>query len=115
VVAQAFASADGLAMERQWWRELEDTYGIRRDDRSGWRQLPGDLKAAKRDPRQAKILDIPGFPGGVRGHSAQGRRAPELGVGVGARLPVRRQELRDGQVRAAQQPGRRIVPAYVGE
>jgi hypothetical protein len=56
VVRQAFAPADGLAMERQWWRELEDTHGIRRDDRSGWRQLPGDLKAAKRDPRQAKIL-----------------------------------------------------------
>jgi hypothetical protein len=56
VVRRAFAPADGLAMERQWWRELEDTHGIRRDDRSSWRQLPGDLKAAKRDPRQAAIL-----------------------------------------------------------
>src|SRR3984957_10489844 len=56
VVRQAFAPADGLAMERQWWRELEDAHGIRRDDRSSWRQLPGDLKAAKRDPRQAAIL-----------------------------------------------------------
>jgi hypothetical protein len=56
VVKQAFASADGLAMERQWWRELEDTHGIRPGDRSSWRQLPGDLKAAKRDPLQAKIL-----------------------------------------------------------
>ena len=56
VVRQAFAPADGLAMERQWWRELEDAHGIRRDDRSSWRQLPGDLKAAKRDPQQAKIL-----------------------------------------------------------
>jgi hypothetical protein len=56
VVRQAFAPADALAMERQWWRELEDTHGIRRDDRSSWRQLRGDLKAAKRDPLQAKIL-----------------------------------------------------------
>jgi hypothetical protein len=43
-------------MEAQWWRELEDTHGIRRDDRSSWRQILGDLKAAKRDPSQAKIL-----------------------------------------------------------
>ena len=56
VVRQAFSRADGLAMERQWWRELEDTHGIRRDDRSSWRQIVGDLKAVKRDPRQARIL-----------------------------------------------------------
>ena len=56
VVRQAFSHADGLAMERQWWRELEDTHGIRPDDRSSWRQIRGDLKAAKRDPIQAKIL-----------------------------------------------------------
>ena len=37
-------------MERLWWRELEGTHGIRRDDRSSWRQIRGDLKAAKRDP-----------------------------------------------------------------
>jgi hypothetical protein len=56
VVRQAFSRADGLAMERQWWRELEDTHGIRPDDRSSWRQIRGDLKAAKRDPIQDKIL-----------------------------------------------------------
>jgi hypothetical protein len=56
VVRQAFSRDDGLAMERQWWRELEDAHGIRRDDRSSWRRLRGDLKAAKRDPGQAKIL-----------------------------------------------------------
>ena len=56
VVRQAFSPADGLAMERRWWSELEDAHGIRRDDRSSWRQIPGDLKAAKRDPVQAKIL-----------------------------------------------------------
>jgi hypothetical protein len=56
VVRQAFSRADGLAMERQWWRELEDTHGIRRADRSSWHQIAGDLKAAKRDPLQAGIL-----------------------------------------------------------
>lgn len=56
VVRQAFSHADGLAMERRWWRELEDTHGIRSDDRSSWRQIAGDLKAAKRDPVQARIL-----------------------------------------------------------
>jgi len=56
VVRQAFPRADGLAMERRWWRELEDTHGIRPDDRSSWRQIVGDLKAAKRDPIQARIL-----------------------------------------------------------
>jgi hypothetical protein len=55
-VRQAFSPADGLAMERRWWRELEDTRGIRPGDRSTWRQLAGDLKAAKRDPLQAAIL-----------------------------------------------------------
>jgi len=56
VVRQAFSRADGLAMERQWWRELEDTHGIRRADRSSWHQIAGDLKAAKRDRLQAGIL-----------------------------------------------------------
>jgi hypothetical protein len=56
VVRQAFSRADGLAMERLWWQELEDTHGMRRDDRSSWRQIPGDLKAAKRDLAQATIL-----------------------------------------------------------
>jgi hypothetical protein len=56
VVRQAFSRADGLAMERRWWSELEGAHDIRRDDRASWRQLPGDLKAAKRDPIQARIL-----------------------------------------------------------
>jgi len=54
-VRQAFARDDALAMEQRWWQELEDSHGVRRDDRSSWRQLMGDLKAAKRDPIQAKI------------------------------------------------------------
>jgi ectoine hydroxylase-related dioxygenase (phytanoyl-CoA dioxygenase family) len=56
VVRQAFSRADGVAMERQWWRELEDAHGIRPGDRSSWRQIPADLKGAKRDPIQVKIL-----------------------------------------------------------
>ncbi len=56
VVRHAFSRADGLAMERRWWRELEDAHGIRRDDRTSWRQIVGDLKAVKRDPSQARIL-----------------------------------------------------------
>jgi hypothetical protein len=56
VVSEAFARADSLAMEERWWRELEDTHGIHAEDRSSWRQIPGDLKAAKRDPIQATIL-----------------------------------------------------------
>jgi hypothetical protein len=56
VVRQAFSPADARAMERRWWSELEGAHGIRRDDRSSWRQIRGDLKAAKRDPVHAKIL-----------------------------------------------------------
>ena len=39
VVRQAFARDDGLAMEREWWRELAEVHGIRRDDPASWRQL----------------------------------------------------------------------------
>jgi hypothetical protein len=56
VVRQAFSRADALAMERQWWQELAESHGIRPDDRSSWRQIRGDLKGAKRDPVQARIL-----------------------------------------------------------
>jgi Phytanoyl-CoA dioxygenase (PhyH) len=55
-VPEAFARADALAMERQWWRELEAAHGIRSDDRPSWRPIAGDLKGAKRDPIQARIL-----------------------------------------------------------
>jgi hypothetical protein len=56
VVRQAFPPADALAMEERWWSELEDSHGLRRDDRSTWRQIKGDLKAAKSDPIQARLL-----------------------------------------------------------
>jgi hypothetical protein len=72
VVRQAFARADGHAMERRWWRELADTHGIRADDRSTWRRTPGDLKAAKRDPLQARILTerVRGVLGDLLGEDA---------------------------------------------
>ena len=56
VVRQAFPSADASAMEDRWWSELEDRHGIRRDTPSSWRQITGDLKAAKHDPIQDRIL-----------------------------------------------------------
>lgn len=55
-VKQAFSHADGLAMQQRWWQELHDVHGIREEDRSSWRRIPGDLKGAKRDPIQAAIL-----------------------------------------------------------
>jgi hypothetical protein len=56
VVRQAFSPADARAMEGRWWSELAETRGIHRADRGTWRQVPGNLKAAKRDPAQAAIL-----------------------------------------------------------
>ena len=56
VVREAFARADAAAMEQRWWAELEAAHEIRRDDRSTWRQPAGDLKRAKHDPIQRKIL-----------------------------------------------------------
>jgi hypothetical protein len=55
-VRHAFPRADALAMEERWWSELADTHAIHRGDRSTWRQIPGNLKAAKRDPAQRAIL-----------------------------------------------------------
>jgi hypothetical protein len=72
VVRQAFSRADGLTMERLWWRELAGAHGLRRDDRSSWHQIPGDLKAAKRDPAQARILTarVRGVLDDLLGHAA---------------------------------------------
>jgi hypothetical protein len=58
---------------------------------------------------------IPGLAGRVRDRPAQSRRPPELGIGAGACLTVRGQELRDMQMQSADQPGRRVVRADVGE
>jgi hypothetical protein len=56
VIKQAFSPADAAAMEERWWSELGEKHGPRRDDRSTWRQIRGDLKGAKLDPIQARIL-----------------------------------------------------------
>ena len=56
VVRRAFAPADARAMEARWWAELAEVHGIHRDDPASWRVIEGDLKTAKRDPIQAKIL-----------------------------------------------------------
>jgi hypothetical protein len=56
VVRQAFSPADAAVMEERWWSELEGRHGIRRGDPSSWRPITGDLKGAKHDPIQARIL-----------------------------------------------------------
>jgi len=56
VVNEAFSRADALAMETRWWSELEQAHDVRPGDRSTWRHIRGDLKAAKRDPIQNRIL-----------------------------------------------------------
>jgi hypothetical protein len=55
VVKEAFPRADALEMQDRWWAELELMHRIRRDDPATWRPIPGDLKAAKHDPIQARI------------------------------------------------------------
>ena len=60
-------------------------------------------------------VNVPGLAGGVRDRPAQHRRAPEDGVSIGARRAAGDQELRHCQVRAADQPGRRVVRADVAE
>ena len=56
VIKQAFPVADALAMEERWWSELGERHGIHRDSPSTWRQITGDLKGAKQDPIQTRIL-----------------------------------------------------------
>jgi hypothetical protein len=55
-VREAFARADAEAMEAAWWAELETVHGVRRDDYSTWKRIDSDLKAAKRDPLQQRVL-----------------------------------------------------------
>jgi hypothetical protein len=55
VVRSAFAREDADAMQDDWWRELLELYGIRRDDRSTWHQPLRDLRGAKVSPMQTKI------------------------------------------------------------
>jgi len=55
VVKRAFSPDDARAMQDEWWAELADLHGIRRDDRATWRQPRGDLKRAKRSPIQTRF------------------------------------------------------------
>ena len=54
-VRAAFAPYDASAMQDEWWSELAEAHGVLRDDRSTWRQIPGDLKRAKTSPIQERI------------------------------------------------------------
>lgn len=55
-VREAFAPADARAMADRWWAELESRHGVRRSAPSTWRPVLGDLRAAKQDPLQSRIL-----------------------------------------------------------
>ena len=55
IVRGAFLYNDARAMQHEWWSELAQAHGIRRDDRSTWRPIQGDLKRAKRSPIQQRI------------------------------------------------------------
>ena len=56
VVKGAFARADALRMQAEWWAELAEVHGVQRDDRSTWRPVLPDLKRAKSSPIQENIL-----------------------------------------------------------
>jgi hypothetical protein len=55
VVRGAFARADALRMQAEWWAELAEVHGVRRDDRSTWRRVLPDLRRAKASPGQQAI------------------------------------------------------------
>jgi hypothetical protein len=49
---RAFPEEAALAMQQSMWRELNEEFGIERDDRSTWRTPPHDLRRSKVDPTQ---------------------------------------------------------------
>jgi hypothetical protein len=55
VVRGAFSPDDAQAMQDEWWSELAEAHGVRRDDRATWRPILGDLKRAKQSPIQQRI------------------------------------------------------------
>lgn len=55
VVRGAFSPDDAHTMQDEWWGELAEAHGVRREDRSTWRPILGDLKRAKQSPIQQKI------------------------------------------------------------
>ena len=56
VVRSAFSPDDAREMESRWWSELASRHGVQGGDPSTWRRILGDLKAAKHDPIQERIL-----------------------------------------------------------
>lgn len=52
---EGFARDDALRLENEWWAELQDLYGIERDDPATWRQPGPDLRGAKISPSQSRI------------------------------------------------------------
>jgi len=55
-VRGAFPRADALAMQDAWWAELAHVHGVHRHDRATWRPVAADLRRAKRDPIQQRLL-----------------------------------------------------------
>jgi hypothetical protein len=58
IVSHAFSPDDARAMQHEWWSELAEIHGVRRDDRSTWRPILGDLKRAKLSPLQRAIATV---------------------------------------------------------
>ncbi|HEY3799399.1 MAG TPA: hypothetical protein VGL58_13695 [Caulobacteraceae bacterium] len=52
-VRGAFPHAAALSMQDEWWAELADDHGVRREDPATWRPVRGDLKRPKTAPSQA--------------------------------------------------------------
>jgi hypothetical protein len=42
-------------MQAEWWSELAEAHGVRRDDRATWRPILSDLRRAKHSPLQQTI------------------------------------------------------------
>lgn len=54
-VQGAFPREAAQVMQDEWWAELLDVHGIRREDRTTWRRVLGDLRRPKTAPSQAAI------------------------------------------------------------
>lgn len=52
---EAFSRELALQLQERMWAELQDDFGIRRDDRGTWHQPRRSLHGAKRDPLQHGI------------------------------------------------------------
>ena len=55
-VPAAFSEECALALRSEIWSEFEEEHGIRRDDRSSWRQPPRSPRRAKHHERNAELM-----------------------------------------------------------